>query len=51
MDFISQNNSISLSQTNILFNPYIDNPFFESHLKYIQIFEDSINKKKLNMKN
>ena len=42
---MNDSNSIGLNHLNILFNPDIINPCLESHLKYIQILEDSIDKK------
>ena len=42
---MNDSNSIGLNHLNILFNPDIINPFLESHLKYVQIIEDSIDKK------
>ena len=42
---MNDSNSIGLNHINTLFNPDIINPFLESHLKYIQIIEDSIDKK------
>ena len=52
---MNDSNNISFNHINILFNPDIINPFLESHLKYIQTVEDSLDKKillrKLKIKN
>ena len=42
---MNDSNSIGLNHLNILFNPDIINPCLESQLKYVQIIEDSIDKK------
>ena len=42
---MNDSNCICFNHLNILFNPDIINPFLESHLKYMQIIEDSIDKK------
>ena len=42
---MNDSNSVSFNHINILFNPDIINPFLESQLKYIQMVEDSIDKK------
>ena len=42
---MNDSNSIGLNHLNILFSPDIINPCLESDLKYIQILEDSIDKK------
>ena len=44
---MNDSNSIGLNHLNILFNPDIINPCLESQLKYVQIIEDSIDKKML----
>ena len=42
---MNDSNSIGFNHLNILFNPDIINPCLESDLKYMQIIEDSIDKK------
>ncbi len=42
---MNDSNNIGLNHTNIFFDSDINNPFLESDIKYIQIVEDSIDKK------